>query len=54
MEIRKILIIVTSSIILLMLILVSYISYEMGINYGEENAEEIRVSKAYETSIHKK
>tara|TARA_B100001142_G_scaffold43001_2_gene38893 strand:- start:207 stop:1367 length:1161 start_codon:yes stop_codon:yes gene_type:complete len=54
MEIRKILIIVTSSIILLMLILVSYISYEMGINYGEENAEEIRVSKAYETSTHKK
>ena len=42
MKIRKILIIIVSIIILLMFGLVSYVSYNMGINYGEHNAEVIR------------
>ena len=41
MKIRKVLIIITSSIIVLMFILVSSISYNLGISYGEENAEKL-------------
>ena len=46
MKIRKLLIIIVSVIILLMFGLVLYVSYNMGINYGEQNAETIRESNA--------
>ncbi len=54
MKIRKVLIIITSSIIVLMFILVSSISYNLGINYGEENAEKIREKRAYKSNEIKK
>jgi multidrug efflux pump subunit AcrA (membrane-fusion protein) len=53
-NIRKTLIIVVSSIILLLFGLVSSISYNAGMNYGEQNAEGIRTSKAKTGETHKK
>ena len=54
MKIRKVLIIITSSIIALMFILVSSISYNLGISYGEENAEKIREDRTSNNSTYKK
>jgi len=54
MEIRKILIITSSIIILLVFGLVSFVSYNMGISYGERNAEEIRASRLEDSLIHEK
>jgi membrane fusion protein, multidrug efflux system len=54
MKIRKILIIVVSATILLMFMLVSYISYNMGINYGEQNAEAIREAGSADLLLHDK
>ena len=54
MKIRKVLIIITSSIIVLMFILVSSISYNLGISYGEENAEKIRENRTSNNSTYKK
>ena len=54
MKIRKVLIIITSSIIVLMFILVSSISYNLGISYGEENAEKIREDRTSNNSTYKK
>ena len=50
MQIRQILIIITFIIILILFGLASYTSYNMGIKYGEQNAETIRqsrISKAF-------
>ena len=50
MQIRQILIIITFIIILILFGLASYTSYNMGIKYGEQNAEKIRksrISKAF-------
>ena len=52
MKIRKLLIIIVSIIILLMFGLVSYVSYDMGISYGEQNAEEIRSSRITDSLVH--
>ena len=54
MKIRKLLIIIVSVIILLMFGLVSSISYNMGMNYGEQHAEEIRESRITDTLVHEK
>ena len=54
MKIRKVLIIITSSIIVLMFYLVSSISYNLGISYGEENAEKIRENRTSNNSTYKK
>ena len=51
MKIRKLLIIIVSIIILLMFGLVSYVSYDMGISYGEQNAEVIRASRITADSL---
>lgn len=51
MKIRKLLIIIVSIIILLMFGLVSYVSYDMGISYGEQNAEEIRLSRTTDSLV---
>ena len=52
MKIRKLLIIIVSIIILLMFGLVSYVSYDMGISYGEQNAEIIRKSRITDSLVH--
>ena len=52
MKIRKLLIIIVSIIILLMFGLVSYVSYDMGISYGEQNAEKIRLSRTTDSLVH--
>ena len=52
MKIRKLLIIIVSIIILLMFGLVSYVSYDIGISYGEQNAEEIRSSRITDSLVH--
>ena len=54
MKIRKLLIIITSALILLLFGLVSSISYNMGMNYGEQHAEEIRESRITDTLVHEK
>ena len=51
MKTRKLLIIIISIIILLMFGLVSYVSYNMGISYGEQHAEEIRESRISESLL---
>ena len=51
---RKILIIVVSILILVILILSSYISYDMGVKYGEKNAEIIRESNIKDRVLHDK
>ena len=45
MKIRHLLIIVTITLIIIAFGIASYISYNIGINYGEENAETIRSEK---------
>ena len=52
MKIRKLLIIIVSVIILLIFGLVSYVSYDMGISYGEQNAEAIRESRMTDSLVH--
>ena len=52
MKIRKLLIIIVSIVILLMFGLVSYVSYDMGISYGEQNAEIIRESRITDSLVH--
>ena len=52
MKIRKLLIIIVSIIILLMFGLVSYVSYDMGISYGEQHAEEIRSSRTTDSLVY--
>ncbi len=52
MKIRKVLIIIVSGIILLMFGLVSSVSYNMGISYGEKNAETIRESRLTDSITH--
>ena len=52
MKIRKLLIIIVSIVILLMFGLVSYVSYDMGISYGEQNAEVIRESRITDSLVH--
>jgi len=54
MKMRKILIITTSIIILLLFVLVASISYNTGKNYGVANAEAIRVAKTKSEKIHQK
>jgi len=54
MKTRHILIIIVSVIGLLMFGSVSYISYNMGMNYGEQNAEDIRKSRMTNSLAHKK
>jgi len=54
MKIRKILIIVVSVVILLMFILVSSVSYNMGMSYGEQNAEAIREAGITDSLFHDK
>ena len=54
MNIRKILIIIVSIIILLLFGLVSSISYNAGMSYGVDNAETIRASKAKAEENHEK
>ena len=54
MKMRKILIIVVSLIILLMFVLVSSVSYNIGMSYGEQNAEAIREAVATDSLFHDK
>ena len=54
MRIRKILIIVVSALILLMFVLVSSVSYNMGMSYGEQNAEAIREAEITDSLFHDK
>ena len=54
MNLRKILIIVASSIIILLFVLVSSISYNTGMNYGVTNAETIRKEQAKKVETYKK
>ena len=54
MKIRKILIIVVSALILLMFVLVSSVSYNMGMSYGEQNAEAIREAEITDSLFHDK
>lgn len=54
MNIRKILIIVSTAILLILFIFTSIISYNTGKSYGVKNAEEIRITNAKLTEIHKK
>lgn len=51
---RKILIIVTSICILFLFGIVSSVSYNMGVAYGEQNAEEIRESRVTDSLMHEK
>ena len=51
MKIRQILIIITFTIVLILFGLASYISYNMGIKYGEQNAETIRKSRMSKTLV---
>ena len=44
LKLRKLLIIVVSALVVFAFIIVSSISYNMGISYGEKNAEEILIS----------
>ena len=53
MNIRKILIIIVSAIILLLFALVASISYNTGMSYGVKNAETIRNEKAITAEINK-
>ena len=54
MKIRKLLIIIVSVIILLMFGLVSSVSYDMGMSYGEKNAESIRETRITDSLVHEK
>ena len=54
MRIRKILIIIVSVLILLMFVLVSSVSYNMGMSYGEQNAEAIREAGITDSLFHDK
>jgi membrane fusion protein, multidrug efflux system len=54
MKIRKLLIIVVSVTILLLFVLVSSVSYNMGMSYGEQNAEAIREAKITDALFHDK
>ena len=54
MNIRKILIIIACGIILLICIVISSMSYRMGVNYGEQNAEIIRETRLNDTIRHSK
>lgn len=49
MKIRHVLIIVTSILLLFIIYFIGSISYEMGVNYGELNAETIRKNKEIQT-----
>ena len=54
MKIRKLLIIIVSVMILLMFGLISSVSYDMGMSYGEKNAESIRKSRITDSLAHQK
>ena len=54
MNIRKTLIIIVSIIILLLFGLISSISYNAGMSYGEQNAESIRKSRITDSIAHEK
>ena len=54
MNIRKLLIIISSIIILILFITVASISYNTGMNYGVTNAETIRIEKAKKSATHEK
>lgn len=54
MNIRKILIIIVSTIILLLFVIISSISYNAGISHGVTNAEIIRAKKAKTGEEHEK
>ncbi len=54
MKIRKLLIIIVSALILAAFMLVSSISYNMGMSYGEENAETIRKARVTDSMVHEK
>ena len=54
MKIRKLLIIIVSALILAAFMLVSSISYNMGMSYGEENAETIRKARVTDSIVHEK
>ena len=54
MKIRKLLIIIVSVMILLMFGLISSVSYDMGMSYGEKNAETIRKSRITDSLVHEK
>ena len=52
MRLRHVLIIISSAIIILLIIIISSISYKMGVNYGEQNAEEIRENKTQDSTVY--
>jgi len=54
MNIRKVLIITVSAIILFLFGMIASISYKSGVSHGVKNAETIRAEKAKITEIHKK
>jgi membrane fusion protein (multidrug efflux system) len=54
MKIRKLLIIIVSALILVAFSIVSMLSYNMGMSYGEQNAETIRKSRSTASLVHEK
>ena len=54
MNIRKILIIISTIIILVLFVIVASVSYNTGMNYGVNNAETIRIQKTKKSKIHEK
>jgi membrane fusion protein (multidrug efflux system) len=54
MKIRKLLIIIISALILVAFSIVSMLSYNMGMSYGEQNAETIRKSRSTASLVHEK
>ena len=54
MKIRQLLIIIVTVLILISFAIISSISYDMGVDYGEENAETIRLEKKTDSVDHEK
>jgi multidrug efflux pump subunit AcrA (membrane-fusion protein) len=54
MKIRQVLILIVSALILISFAIISSISYDMGVDYGEENAETIRLEKKTDSVDHEK
>ena len=54
MKIRQLLIIIVTVLILISFAIISSISYDMGVDYGEENAETIRLEKKTDSVEHEK
>ena len=54
LKLRKLLIIIVSILIFIAFALVSSLSYKIGVNYGERNAEQIRMKKVIDDETHEK